>query len=108
MVNRFSSSRREGQLLAAGSVQPGHMAEQQGRGIVRGPVAGFHFFQVLASLATQQGFFQADDLVDAVSRRVKCNIKTIERVAFEELKVVSKLDKTSPPKAMWKLPSIET
>ena len=53
-------------------------------------------------------FHYKDDLVDAVYRRVKCNIKTIERVAFEELKVVNQLAKTTPPKAMWKLPSIET
>ena len=52
-------------------------------------------------------FHYKETLVDAVSRRVKCNKKTIERVAFEELKVVSKLANTTPPKAMWKLPSIE-
>ena len=49
-----------------------------------------------------------DDLVDAVSRRVKCSIKTIERVAFEELKVIRELTETTPPKAKWKLPAIAT
>ena len=49
-----------------------------------------------------------DDLVDAVSRRVKCNIKTIQRVAFEELKVDKELTKETPPKAKWRLPVIGT
>ena len=71
-------------------------------------VTGATVLDVLEEELSDGYFHYKDDLVDAVYRRVKCNIKTIERVAFEELKVVNQLAKTTPPKAMWKLPSIET
>jgi len=69
---------------------------------------GATVLDVLAEELSDGFFHYKDDLVAAVSRRVKCNKKTIERVAFEELEVVKQLAKTIPPKAMWKLPVIET
>ena len=45
-----------------------------------------------------------DDLVDAVTRQVSCHVRTIQRVAFEELKVDTELTETTPPKAKWRLP----
>ena len=45
-----------------------------------------------------------DDLVDAVTRQVRCSVKTIQRVAFEELKVDTELTETTPPKSKWRLP----
>ena len=45
-----------------------------------------------------------EELVDAVGRQVECSVKTIERVAFDEMHVERENTHETPTRVLWRLP----
>ena len=44
-----------------------------------------------------------EELVDAVGRQVECSVKTIERVAFDEMHVERENTNETPTRVLWRL-----
>ena len=44
-----------------------------------------------------------EELVDAVGRQVECSVKTIERVAFDEMHVERENTHETPTRVLWRL-----
>ena len=60
---------------------------------------------ILERLLQDGDWHLKEELVDAVGRQVECNIKTIERVAFDEMSVDRQNTNETPTRVLWRLPS---
>ena len=60
---------------------------------------------ILERLLQDGDWHLKEELVDAVGRQVECSIKTIERVALDEMSVDRQYTNETPTRVEWRLPS---
>ena len=60
---------------------------------------------ILERLLQDGDWHLKEELVDAVGRQVECSIKTIERVALDEMSVDRQNTNETPTRVLWRLPS---